>query len=91
MACDVPKPRKFQSLDSCQRRFTWTHKEVDLAPHPAVGLVLQVGDTEKFPHALGFESLDSFFRVSKQGPCCCVAVIVVLLLIQAPIHYQAAS
>ena len=24
---------------------------------------------EKFPHALGFESLDPFFRVSKQGPC----------------------
>ena len=69
MACDVPKPRKFQSLDSCQRRFTWIHKEVDLAPHPVIGLVLQVGDTEKFPHALGFESLDSFFRVSKQGPC----------------------
>ena len=36
----------------------WTHKEVDLAPHLVVGLVLQVGNTEKFPHALGFESLD---------------------------------
>ena len=47
----------------------WTHKEVDLAPHPVVGLVLQVGDAEKFPQALGFESLDLFFRVSKQGPC----------------------
>ena len=49
-----------------------THKEVDLAPYPVVGLVLKVGDTEKFPHALGFESLDPFFffffsRVSKQG------------------------
>ena len=30
---------------------------------------LQVGDTEKFPRALGFESLDPFLRVSKQGPC----------------------
>ena len=31
--------------------------------------MLQVGEAEKFPHALGFESLDRFFRVSKQGPC----------------------
>ena len=44
-----------------EKRFLWTHKEVDLAPHPVVGLVLQVGDTEKFPHALGFESVDPFF------------------------------
>ena len=64
-----PKPCTFPSLDSCQKRFLWTHKEVDLAPRPVVGLVLQVGDAEKLPHALGFESLDPFFRVSKQGPC----------------------
>ena len=38
-------------------------------PCQVVGLVLQVGDTEKFPHALGFESRDPFFRISKQGPC----------------------
>ena len=55
---------------SWQKRFLWIHKEVDLAPHPVVGLVLHVGDTEKFPHALGFESLDPFFyRISNQGPC----------------------
>ena len=47
--------------------FLWTHKEVDLSQHPVVGLVLQVGDAEKFPQALGFESLDPFFRLSKQG------------------------
>ena len=47
----------------------WTNKEVDLSLHPIVGLVLQVGDTEKFPNTLGFESLDPFFRVCKQGPC----------------------
>ena len=41
--------------------------ELDLAPDPAVGLLLQAGDAEKFPHAL--ESLDPFFRISKQGPC----------------------
>ena len=65
VACDMPRPCKFLSLDICQKRFLWTHKEVDLAPHPVVGLLLRVGDTEKFPHALNFEGFDSFFRVSK--------------------------
>ena len=69
VVCDMPEPCKFPSLDSCQKRFLWSHKGVDLAPHPVVGLVLQVGDVEKFPQALGFEILDPFFRVSKQGPC----------------------
>ena len=70
MACDMPEPCKFPSLDSCKKRSLWTHKEVDLAPHPVVGLVLQRGDAEKFPQALGFESLDlsSFFSVSEQDP-----------------------
>ena len=68
MACDMLKPCKFPSIDSCQKRFLWTHKDVHLASHPVVGLVLQVGDTEK-PHAFGFESLDPFFRVSKQASC----------------------
>ena len=31
--------------------------------------MLQGGDTERFPQALGLESLDPFLRVSKQGPC----------------------
>ena len=88
---DMPEQCKFPSLDKRQEKFLWTPKGVDLATLPVAGMVLQVADTKKFPHALGFESLDSFFRVSKQGPCCCVAVVVVLLLIQAPIHYQAAS
>ena len=39
------------------------HKDVDRAPHPVVGLVLQVGDAEKCPQAPGFENLDPFFRV----------------------------
>ena len=67
--CDMPETGKFPSLDSCQEKFLWTYKEVDLAPHPVVGVVLQVGDTEKFPQALGYKSLDLFFRVSKQGQC----------------------
>ena len=45
-----PNHASFFTLDSCQKRFLWTQKEVDVAPHPVVGLVLQVGDMEKFPH-----------------------------------------
>ena len=69
VACDSPEPFKFPSLDSCQKRFLWTHKEFDFAWHPVIGLVFQVEDAEKFPQALGFESLDPFFRVSRQGSC----------------------
>ena len=68
VACYMPEPCKIPSLDSCQKRFLWTNKEVDLPPHPVDGLVLLVADTEKFSHALGFESLDPFFRVRKRGP-----------------------
>ena len=35
----------------------------------ATGLVLQGGDAGKFPQALGFKSLDPFFRVSELGQC----------------------
>ena len=34
-------------------------QEVDLAPHPVVGLVVRVGGAEKFPYALGLESLET--------------------------------
>ena len=61
VACDMPEPSKFPFLDSCQKRFLWNHKEADLASHSVVGLVLQVGDAEKLPQALGFKSLDPFF------------------------------
>ena len=60
MACDLPEPGESPSLDSCQGRFLWTHKEVDFAPHPVVGFLLQIGNAKKFPHALGLESLDPF-------------------------------
>ena len=57
-----------------QKRFLRVHKETNLDPHPVVVLVLQVGDTEKFPQALGFKSLypffsSFFFRVNEQSPC----------------------
>ena len=67
MACDMPEPCKFPSLDSCQTGFLRTCKEVDLAPHPVIGLALQVGDVEKFPQAHGSESLDPFFRSQQAG------------------------
>ena len=38
---DTPKLRKFPSLDTCQK-FLGDHKEVDLAPHPVLVLVLKV-------------------------------------------------
>ena len=56
-------------LDGCQMRFLWTHKEVDFGPHSVAGVVLQVGNTEKYPHLLGLKSLDSFFRAIQQASC----------------------
>ena len=70
MASGMPESCKFSSLDSCQTRFLWTHKEDELAPHLVVGLVLQEGDTKKLSQAFVLESLDPFLRASKQGPCC---------------------
>ena len=69
VAWDMLEPRKFKSLDGCQKTFLRSHKSVDLASHPVVGLVLQVQDAGKFPHAIDIKSLDPFFRASKQGPC----------------------
>ena len=73
MACEMPEPCKFPSLDSCQKKFLWTYEEVDLVPHPVVGLVLQVGDTEKFPHAFEFRKPESSFysysRKAETGVC----------------------
>ena len=46
MATDMPELCKTPPLDSCQKRFLWTHVGVDLAQHPFVGLVLQVEDAK---------------------------------------------
>ena len=69
VTCDMPEPCKFPSLDRRQKSFLWTPKGVDLALHPVVAHVLQVGDAEKSPQAHGFKGLDPFLGVSKQGPC----------------------
>ena len=54
VTCDMLELCQFPSLDSFQKKFLWTHKQVDLAPYPVIGLVLQEGNAEKFPQALGF-------------------------------------
>ena len=43
MGCDMPEACKFMSLDSCQKRFLWTYKEVDLAPHPVIAVTQKIG------------------------------------------------
>ena len=60
MACGMPIPYKFPSLDSCQKRFLWAHQEIDFSQHPVVGLVLQAANVARPPQAHGFESLDPF-------------------------------
>ena len=60
MSCDITVPYEFPSLESCQKRFSQARKEVELAPHTVVGLVLQVRDAGEFPQALGLVSLDPF-------------------------------
>ena len=60
VACDMPGPCKFPSLGSCQKMWT-------LAPHLVVGLVLQVGGAQTFPHTVGFESRDRFFQSQEAG------------------------
>ena len=64
----MPEPCKFSSLNSCQKSFLQTPNEIDLAPQLVIGLVLQVGDAEKFPKVLAFKKMDPLLRVSKQGP-----------------------
>ena len=45
VACDMPEPYKFPSLASCQKRFLWTHKDVDLyfAPRP-LGVITSLSE-----------------------------------------------
>ena len=70
VVCDMSEPCKFPSLDSCQKRFLWVCKEVDLPQQPAIGLVLKVGEAEMLSQALNLECLRSFFlSVSKQRSC----------------------
>ena len=64
VACDMPEPCGFLSLENCQKRILWTHKEADRAPNPIVGLVLHVGDAEKFPEAPGEKKCQGSYPLS---------------------------
>ena len=46
-----------------------THKEADFAPASNRWSCAPVGDAEKFPQAIGYESLGPLLRVNTQGPC----------------------
>ena len=61
IVCDMPGPWQFLSLDICQNKFLWAYNAVDL--HQITGLVLHIGDAEKFPQTLRLKSLVSFLRV----------------------------
>ena len=56
------------SLSTVARRGSYglTRKLILLHPHPVAGLVLKVGDAEKFPWALDLEGLE-FFSQSQQA------------------------
>ena len=64
----MPKPCKFSSLDSSQKRLPWTTRKVILL-NAVFGLMLQAGDAERFRQALGFKAWILFFRGSEQGSC----------------------
>ena len=68
VACDISEQCKFQSLDSRQKRFLWTHKEADLAPHQVISLVFQEMRRSVPRHSV-LKVWVLFSRVSQQGPC----------------------
>ena len=62
-------PASFCLLKVARSGFCGPTRNMILLCTQSFGLVLQVGDTKKCPHALDFKSLDPFFWVSKQGAC----------------------
>ena len=67
VARGMPEPREFPSLDSCQKKFLWANKVVDLAQHQVVGLVLQGGNAEKFSSGNWFRKPGSFSQSQQTG------------------------
>ena len=59
VACDMPEPCKFPSLDSCQKRFLWTHKEVDHHHDQSLDREGRWGTTDDFATSLLHFSLFS--------------------------------
>ena len=66
-ACDMPEPASFRLLTVARRASFGLTRKFIFSPHPVVCLVLQVGDVEMFPQALGFESLNPFFSRNHRG------------------------
>ena len=66
MQVSCPQHASFNLLTVARRGSCGPTREVDLAPHPVAGLVLQIENVEKFPQALGFESLDPFLSQKKK-------------------------
>ena len=56
MAPDMTESCDFPALDSCQKRFLWAQKEIDLALYPVTGLVPQVGDAHTLCQTKGTEA-----------------------------------
>ena len=61
VACDMLKSCSFCLFAVARSGSCGPTKKVVLAQHQVIGLVPQGVDTEKFPKALGFISLDPFF------------------------------
>ena len=70
VAYDTPKLCRFLSLDSCQKKFLWTYKDVDLAPHHSRWCCAPSETNGKVFSCTWFWKPGSFlFRFSWQGPC----------------------
>ena len=65
MTC--PNDYDFLSLVKFLTRFLWTHREVTLAPHSVVDLVLQVENAEKFRRHLAWKVRIFFFFLSLEA------------------------
>ena len=69
VAYDMSGACSFRLLTVARSGFCESTRKLILL-RTVIGLVLhQIGETEKFPRALDFESLHPLLRVSKQGPC----------------------
>ena len=64
-----PSHASFRLLTVARRSSCGTTRQLILLRAQSLVLCSKVEDTKKFPQALGFESLDPFFRVSKQVLC----------------------
>ena len=66
VACDMPEPCKFPSLDSCQKCSCGPTRKLIFSA-PSLCPLLRVGDAEKFHQALGFENMHPFFFSQQAG------------------------